>query len=435
MKAKSNREGYEKIHQVYAYRLSDKSVGLFDINPSKTIAYSTIVSATNKLLKQNALLDAFMKKGWDALLQAYPVGRRDIIYPNQEWQADATKFDFMVKASDGSIKRLNYTIIIDSFSGAIVGRLTDTLNSYDQTRVLYDAVSKMGLPQVMRLDNGKDYTSEHYQSVLGLNECGVSFADVGQGRQKGKVERAFGYLQNSLALLPGYIGNDTEKRKMIENQTASKIDIRTSKATRIDVERLLSEEELRAVLENIVATRSKNYEAHTPNLLSQERLEEIYRTLGKREFRTLSSSGIVFNGITYTSVGIWLAGLCQGDKIEVRENIDDSNKIFVYKDDEFVTVAINKELEESMSIEDHKKAKKDFIAQNITPLSKKIRKAQAEQKAIEDEFTKELLAKVGITKSHVAYPKTTTQKANNSSVSSSVSKISNDDLDYFMKFA
>ena|GEM_PF-2826069 len=376
-KARSNREGYMKVHYMYGYQLAMRQ-GVSVAEASGLVDYATIVRATRKVLETDALLGGYEKGGWDMINQSYPVGVRDIAYANQEWQVDATKIDFMVRRSNGTIGRLNYTIAIDSYSGCFVGRLCDTLNSYDQVRVLFEAIKQMGKPELIRLDNGMDYKSEHYQNMLVLNECGVSFAKVGHGRQKGKVERVFGYFQDELALLPGYIGNDVQKRTKIENQAASKIDRRTSKATRIDPMSLLSEDELREVLRKKAAQHSAFYAEHEGMRLGEEELREIYATLGKKKTHVLQESGVQFNKLIYQSAALWTAGLCKGDMVEVRENIDDVNRVFVYKNGEFVCEAVNRELgTECMTIEDHRKSVKAYKTNHVNPLSKEIRRAHA----------------------------------------------------------
>lgn len=392
VKAKSSRDGFEKVHQFYAY-LVGKQKGILESNPQKIVAYSSIISATKTLFKKDGIFKAFMTKGWDGVLQSYPVGVRDISYPNQEWQVDATKADFMVRKADGTIGRLNYTVAMDTCTGAYVGSLSETITSYDQTALLFEAIKLMGKPEVIRMDNGRDYTSNHYQEFAGILEAGVIFAEVGQGRQKGKVERNFGVIQNALALIPGYIGNDVAKRTLIENQTASKIDIRTSKATRIREDRLLSEAELRTILEQKAREMSKYYEAHSSQVLDASELETLRLMLGKSSERTLQESGITYNNITYTGVALWTFGLKKGDKVLVRENIDDINKLYVYKDGEFVGEVTNRKEDAAMSIAEFKESKKAYKKNHITPLTNEIKEAQKMAEEYQDVLVQATLGK------------------------------------------
>ncbi|PIE74242.1 MAG: hypothetical protein CSA19_00750 [Deltaproteobacteria bacterium] len=211
-----------------------------------------------KLVRANPQVRGFLAKGLDALMQDYPVGIKDVVYPNQEWQVDATKFDFMCKVTDAqgniTIARKNLTAVIDTYTKNAVWMLSDSLDSYAQVRVLFKAIGKMGKPEVILSDNGRDYASEHYRRVLGELGIAQRFAQVGQGRQKGAIERFFGVLQGKLAYLSGYVGEDVKKREMIEAQNASKIDVRTSRATRYDFDELLSEQELENVLEAMIGS-------------------------------------------------------------------------------------------------------------------------------------------------------------------------------------
>lgn len=372
-KAKANHDGYYRVWDFYCWMIAKKQ-GIVDLTPKakkKIISYSAIVSAIKKKLQEYHQLNVWDKKGHDGLLQDYVIGVRDIAYINQEWQVDATKFDFMCRMEDGTIKRVNLTLVIDSYSGAAVGQLTDTINSYDQVRVLYKAFERMGIPETMKTDNGKDYASEHYKTVLLDNSVNQLFAEVGQGRQKGKVERFFNTFQTKFSLIPGYIGNDVSKRTKIENQNASKIAVRTSKATRFDTKRLLTYEELEQLLDNLIAKQSNYYTDFSEFMLSESELQSIKLKLGKSHTRKLKGDGVQVNNIIYQSADIWVNGLNKGEYVHIRENIDNVNEVFIYKDDQFICVAKNKELGvECMTLEEHKKAVKAQKEQHLKPFMK-----------------------------------------------------------------
>ncbi|EIB53293.1 bacteriophage DNA transposition protein A, putative, partial [Campylobacter jejuni subsp. jejuni 2008-979] len=68
-------------------------------------------------------------------------------------------------------------------------------------------------------DNGKDYLSKDFQSLLdGLNityDAAIAYA----GEQKALVERRFGTLQHAgISKMHGHIGNNLAKREMIEQK-------------------------------------------------------------------------------------------------------------------------------------------------------------------------------------------------------------------------
>lgn len=397
--ARGIRENYYGVHDFYCYLWQKKYTDTFTADNEKIISYTSIVKGVQKVFKKHPLIKAYWEKGYDGLLQAYMVGVKDITHINQEWQVDATRFDFMVKVvdADGNIKiaRKNLTAVIDVYSGNAVATLTEKIDSYAQVRVLHKAFTRMGLPEQIYMDNGRDYVSQHYSDVL--DDLGIVSinAEVGQGRQKGKIERFFGVLQGELAKLPGYIGNDVQTRTKIEDQTASKIDVRTSKATRINESRLLTFEEMDTIVNNVLAKASEAYKAHAHQLLDAVKIEEIRRKLGKKHQRPIHRDGVKLNGMTYVSADLWIKGLATGHKVDVYEDIDDINKVYIYRGETFVAEALNRDLGvEAMSLEAFKAAKKADRKNNIAPVQKDVRHAKELYAAYEDENAAALLEMV-----------------------------------------
>jgi len=309
---------------------------------------------------------------------------------------DATKFDFMCSYldKDGNIKigRLNLTAVIDVHTGNAVATLSETITSYDQVRVLHKAFTRMGMPEQIYTDNGKDYVSYHYSDVL--LDIGITqiMAQVGQGRQKGKIERFFGVIQTEMAKVAGYIGNNVAKRTKIEDQEASKIDKRTGKATRINASRLLTMEELQVMVDNFTARASESYLAQTEHLMSENELEDVRRKLGKKHVRPLHRDGLKVNSLTYISSALWVNGLATGQAVEVYEDIDDINKVYVYSGDKYIGEAMNRELrDEAMTLEEFKHAKKADKKNNIAPVQKSVRAAKELYDAYQDHNAEELL--------------------------------------------
>lgn len=70
-----------------------------------------------------------------------------------------------------------------------VVNLTESIDSYAQVK-FYTKLSKLfGIAETDPTDNGRDYVSNHYQKLsldLGITQIK---AKVGQGRQKGAIER------------------------------------------------------------------------------------------------------------------------------------------------------------------------------------------------------------------------------------------------------
>jgi len=429
-KALANHQGFYRVWDFYCWKIANRD-GLHEATNEIIISYSAMVAAIKKMIDKNHKLFVWDKKGHDGLLQDYVVGVRDIAYTNQEWQVDATKFDFMCVMPDETIKRVNFSIVIDSFSGGVVGELSESINSYDQIRVLHKAITKMGLPEIVLSDNGKDYKSNHYQEVLLRNGITQVFARVGQGRGKGKVERFFGTFQNYISLVPGYIGSSVAYRVIIEGKNASKIAVRTSKATKFDISRLLKFDELNNLCNNILQNKySNNYKAYDEFRLSKARLDQIKSNLGKSYHRKLQSDGVMINNITYQSSDIWINGLETGDKIEVREDIDNINQVFIYKDDKFIAIGINREMGvDCMSVEGHKKAVKSQKDNYLKPFMKIVKDTDDIRK-YQDEF-------IEVNGIKAKYEDMTKPKEHLISISSinKSSPMIEDDMDELMKIA
>ena len=402
------RDNFYGAWELYNY-LESKKEGVLDavdfnethstrISHSKSyISYTAFIKAIKRLYNSNPQIRSFIVGGKDMLGQDFVVGIKDVGYINQEWQVDSTKFDFMcrIPVNDKNgyrVGRVNVTAVIDVFTKKAVATLTESIDSYAQVRVLHKAIERFGLPESVYTDNGRDYVSNHYTRLL--QDLGVSQikAKVGMGRQKGAIERFFGVTQSDWASLPGYVGNDVEKRTKIENQTASKIDIRTSKATRVNPEKLLWLDELRTVVENLLHISYQNFDEFEEFRCDEEQLLQIHRRLGKSKTVTLQTTGVRFNNFTYQSANIWLKGLNRGQKVEVYENIDNVNEVFIFLNNEFVTTALNIELgAKAMNMEEHKESVKAYKKNNIAPMLKIIKDGEIAYEQMQEFKLKQVL--------------------------------------------
>ena len=198
--ARGIRSNYYGIWDLYCYEYQKQHRDTFSPDNSSIISYTALSRAIKRLLKSDATLYDYWTKGKDGLLQSYTVGIKNITYTNQEWQADATPFDFMVRIpqDDGSFRvaRQQLTAIIDVYSGNTIAMFTPQIDSRTQVRVLLKAIERMGMPEQMYLDNGRDYASDHYTEVLSHLGIVDIRAQVGQGRQKGKIERFFRFYSD-----------------------------------------------------------------------------------------------------------------------------------------------------------------------------------------------------------------------------------------------
>ena len=136
--------------------------------------------------------------------------------PNALWQADHTLLDVMVFDAHGDAVRPWLTIIMDDYSRAIAGYtiFLGAPTALQTALALRQAMWRKqnatwpvcGIPDVLYVDHGSDFTSAHLDQVAADLRFQVVYSSVGRPQGRGKVERLFGTLNTEcLADLPGYL--------------------------------------------------------------------------------------------------------------------------------------------------------------------------------------------------------------------------------------
>ncbi len=148
--------------------------------------------------------------------------RYELIYrhraecPNAIWQADHTLLDVMVLDANGKAVRPWLTIIIDDYSRAVAGYtiFLGVPTALQTALALRQAIWRKpnaawpvcGIPDVLYVDHGSDFTSTHLDQVAADLRFQLVYSSVGRPQGRGKVERLFGTLNTEcLAELPGYL--------------------------------------------------------------------------------------------------------------------------------------------------------------------------------------------------------------------------------------
>jgi len=148
--------------------------------------------------------------------------RYELIYrhraegPNAIWQADHTLLDVMALDANGQAVRPWLTIIIDDYSRAVAGYtiFLGAPTSLQTALALRQAIWRKqnaawpvcGIPDVLHVDHGSDFTSTHLEQVAADLHFQLVYSTVGRPQGRGKVERLFGTLNTEcLAELPGYL--------------------------------------------------------------------------------------------------------------------------------------------------------------------------------------------------------------------------------------
>jgi putative transposase len=136
--------------------------------------------------------------------------------PNAIWQVDHTLLDILVLDANGAAVRPWLTIVMDDYSRAIAGYtiFLDAPTALQTALALRQAIwSKpsaawpvCGIPDVLYVDHGSDFTSTHLEQVAADLRFQLVYSAVGRPQGRGKVERLFGTLNTEcLAELPGYL--------------------------------------------------------------------------------------------------------------------------------------------------------------------------------------------------------------------------------------
>lgn len=136
--------------------------------------------------------------------------------PNALWQADHTLLDILILDEAGKPARPWLTTVIDDHSRAVTGYMVflgapSVLNTclalrHAIWRKTDPAWPVCGIPDVLYVDHGSDFTSRHLDQVAASLRFRIVYSAVGRPQGRGKVERLFGTLNTEfLPELPGHL--------------------------------------------------------------------------------------------------------------------------------------------------------------------------------------------------------------------------------------
>jgi hypothetical protein len=242
------------------------------------------------------------------------------------------------------------------------------MNSYSDVRLLRKAISHLGMPEIIKGDNGKDYVSNHFQNVLGSLGIAYWAATPYKGAEKGKIERGFKTLQHNHLFenLAGFTGHSVAQKQIIENQ-ASKKSQRKGLPTTLKDE-MMWWWELGSCVDGIVNHMfEKEFACHN---VKMEIDPNLGKKLGKRKEHKVHKQGIALNKTYYKSVELWSKAKL-GDKVIVVEDIDDMDKAYALIDGEFIELLSDKKFESTPEIaKEVKKAYKKRVNKTIKDIAK-----------------------------------------------------------------
>ena len=156
----------------------------------------------------------------DAAKSAYQVAfgsrSRHVKRLNQLWELDGTPIDLMFPCDP---KRYKGLFVVDVYSGRVVFLLWETESSQAVGQLLFKAIDRLGLPEQIKTDNGKAFTSKAATRLYADMEVEHILCAPFSGEQKPHVERTIGHFMRDLVPLHGgFKGHNVAQAQAIRSR-------------------------------------------------------------------------------------------------------------------------------------------------------------------------------------------------------------------------
>jgi putative transposase len=304
-------------------------------------SYSVVYRVIRKL---KPALVTLAHEGTRAYCESFDlIHRREAEAPNAMWQADHTELDTLVRDEKGDARKPWLTIVLDDYSRAVAGYFLyfNEPSAIQTALALRQAIWRKaaprwhicGIPEVLYIDHGSDFTSRHIEQVAADLKIRLIFSTAGKPRGRGKIERFFETLtQVLLPRLPGFCPGE-----------------KAPQGPRLTLEQLAKELEAFIVGEYHLAPHSTTKEppqtrwekgGFLPQMAdSLEQLALLLLTVPTT--RKVRSDGIHFLNFRYISP---ILAAFVGEKVLLRYDPRDMAEVRVFHDDKFICRAICQEL-------------------------------------------------------------------------------------------
>ena len=230
------------------------------------LSYATVARMIKRYKEENILVATLAESPQAANNKLRPApgnASEEATYNNALWEMDGTPVDVM--CSDGI--RYQLSAAIDVYSRRAIVVVVPTANTTSLAKVFKKGIAKLGVPEKVKLDNGKEYRSLSFEYTCARLKIEQQFTMPYSGWQKPHVERFFGTLTRDLfEELPGYIGHSVADRQRIaDRETYEK--------------KLQAKERAREVLKGgnaaakKLAKKQKEMDAYIPTTLTRDALE------------------------------------------------------------------------------------------------------------------------------------------------------------------
>ncbi len=134
---------------------------------------------------------------------------------NQLWELDSSPGDIIL--ADG--QRHALIGVIDVYSRRLKLQVAQSSSTRGIAAVMRRAILDWGVPEAVKTDNGKDYTSRHMTRLLDSLGIEHKICPPFSPEKKPHIERAFGtFTRDLLELLPGFTGHSVAERQGVRNR-------------------------------------------------------------------------------------------------------------------------------------------------------------------------------------------------------------------------
>ena len=308
--------------------------------------------------------------------------RYELIYrhrasaPNALWQADHTLLDILVLDEGGRQVRPWLTTVIDDHSRAVAGTMLflGAPSALNTSLALRHAIWRKadaawpvcGIPDVLYVDHGSDFTSRHLDQVAASLHMQIVHSGVARPQGRGKIERLFGTINTELLPeLPGHLvaGAPVSPPAL----SLADLDRATVAFIRDTYHRRTHGEIGQTPLD---AWRANGFLPRLPDSL--EALDLLLVMVAKP--RCVRRDGIHFQGLRY--VASTLAAYV-GETVTIRYDPRDVSEIRVFHRERFLCRAVNEEhAGEALSLKDveaarrlHRRTLRRAINERVTRIS------------------------------------------------------------------
>lgn len=391
------------IHKMLNYYYINSQIGELSFDEflakkDECVSYEVVNRYVNNYLKKNKFLKNLILYGEDGVIgrqmPALGVSNWEVRTINEVVEIDASPLDMICNASDicerigyEAVNNIfsskeefesyvrqwqkRYTIIalIDTYSGVASFHISDSENSLAIARAVAKYIIRYGKPKMIKGDNGKAFKSEYMSLVLGSLEIRYEAVRAYSGWLKPYVERNFRALQHSFSEnLAGYIGHNITERQAIEF-FYSKKERRLKKGVKTNIAKLKELNEVQKLMdlyaENFLNARYLERLNKTCNEAYNEKIADamamdaisLSARLSKKELKHVNKKGVSVGGVNFYN-----AQMFGYERVTIRENIDNINECFVWDEDDknFIGVANVLDMDEGVSVEEAKAARKLF---------------------------------------------------------------------------